>query len=117
MFPPTAGPPGARDFLEMRRPHIACSSVALAATFLLGACSVPRVDPNVGVPTGIQHVIARYGDAGESLQLAARVRGIAAQYPRRPAFETAVRQQIRMGDLRASKLEVAYVDGTARVFK
>jgi len=101
----------------MKLPHISFGTAALAAIFLLGACSAPRVDPNVGVPTGILHVIARYGDGGESLQLAARVRGIAAQYPRRPAFETAVMQQIRTGDLRASKLEVAYVDGTARVFK
>ncbi|MGV3660210.1 MAG: hypothetical protein ACO1TE_08490 [Prosthecobacter sp.] len=101
----------------MKLPCISSFATALAATLLLGACAAPKVDPNVGMPTGIQYVIARYGDGGESHQVAARVQGMAVQYPRRPAFETAVMQQIRMGDLKVSKLEVTYVDGTARVFK
>lgn len=103
----------------MKLPHFTLCMVPLAVALplFLSACSAPKVDPNVGVPTGIQYVIARYGDGGESLQLAARVRGMAVQYPRRPAFETAVMQQIRTGDLRASKLEVTYVDGSAKVFK
>lgn len=90
---------------------------SFAAALALVSCAAPKVDPNAGVPTGVQYVIARYGDGGESQQLAARVRGMAAQYPHRPAFETAVTQQIRLGDLKASKLEVTYVDGTAKVFK
>lgn len=101
----------------MKLPSLHSLSATLAAALLLGACAAPKIDPNAGVPTGLQYVIARYGDGGESHQLAARVQGMAVQYPRRPAFENAVSQQIRLGDLKASKLEVTYTDGTAKVFK
>lgn len=101
----------------MKLPFLSFCTSAFAATLLLGACSAPKVDPNADVPTGLQYVIARYGDGGESLQLAARVQGMAVQFPRRPAFETAVSQQIRLGELKVSKLEVTYTDGTAKVFK
>lgn len=102
---------------KMRLSHLSFGIVSLAVILLLDACSAPKVDPDLGVPTGIQYVIAKYGDGGENLKLAARVRGMAVQYPRRPAFEAAVMQQIRTGDLRASKLEVTYVEGSAKVFK
>lgn len=88
-----------------------------AFLLLLAACSPVRVDPNAGLPTGVLTVKADAGNPVKTSGVIATMDALALQYPRRPAFETAVMQRIRTGELEVDSLAITYADGTSRVFK
>ena len=89
----------------------------LTALSLFASCSPVRVNPNVGLPTGVLTVKADAGNPTKTEAVIANMQAMALQYPRRPAFETAVLQEIRLGKLDVSSLAITYADGTSRVFK
>lgn len=102
----------------MKLPLLNTLFVALLTMLSLGACSSSKwVDPTVGLPTGAPQVVGQADDPSETQIMTDKVMALTAQYPHRPAFETAVMQQIRLGNLKASKLMVVYADGAAKVFK
>lgn len=96
-------------------PAICCA--LLIATLLPMACSPVRVDPNAGLPTGVLTVNANAGSPVKTSAVIAAMDALALQYPHRPAFETAVMQRIRMGELEVHSLAITYADGTSRVFR
>lgn len=90
---------------------------AVLAGLLCAACSPVRVDPNAGPLTGVLTVKADAGSAAKSDLVIAEMNALALRYPHRPAFETAVMQRIRMGDMEVDSLAITYADGSSRVFK
>ncbi len=101
----------------MKFPYLP-AAVLLATALFLGACSSPpRLDPDTGLPTGIPTVTGKRGNEADSQALVATVQSMAVQFPGRTAYETAVMQKIRTGELDASALAVTYEDGTSKVFK
>lgn len=90
---------------------------AVLMTTFLAACSPVRVDPNRGLPTGILTVQADAGNQADTTAVISNMNALALQYPRRPAFETTVMQQIRTGTMKVNALAITYADGSSRVFK
>ncbi|MGV3660209.1 MAG: hypothetical protein ACO1TE_08485 [Prosthecobacter sp.] len=92
--------------------------ILILVPVLLAACSMPEPVRDIGtLPTGRPGVISRSNDIAGVFSTVSALETLARQHPIRPAFEAAVMEKIRTGEIAANELSVTYEDDTLRSFK
>ena len=93
--------------------------IAFLAAVLFAFCSTNATagDKKADLPVGTLKVSAVCKNMIQRLAVIHDVQELAQKYARRAAFEKAVAEQLKKGELKADHLAVTYEDGTNHVFR